>query len=707
MLRTPSQPLPFFPQQIEPGTRSHCPYCAFQCGLTLTRTENGYTASPDPAFPVNNGQMCIKGFTSGQLLTHPDRLLHPLKRSPSGELQPISWDQALDEIADKLLSIRDTHGADANACFGSGSLTNEKAYLLGKFARVALRTSSIDYNGRYCMASAAAGANRAFGIDRGLPFPLSDIPYAKTVLLWGSNLAETLPPIMQYFDRQRLSGGRLIVADPRATPTARAADLHLQLTPGSDLILANALLHLAIEMKLIDPAYIAARTNGFEAVRASVSRYSPEIAERATGISLERMRTTVRWLAEDTAMLLSGRGPEQQSKGADTVTAFTNLMLALGKVGKHFSGFGTLTGQGNGQGGREHGQKADQLPGYRLIENESHRANVAALWDIDPADLPRKGKSAVELLSSLGTSVKSLLVFGSNILVASPDADALERRLESLDLLVVSDIFLNETAQHAHYVLPVTQWAEEEGTLTNLEGRILHRRPMVTPPMTVRSDLFILTELAKRLGDIQRFNFRTSREVFNEFRTLTAGSLADYSGVTYERLDEQDGLQWPVPYPDHPGTPRLFETSFPTPDGRARFTPVEHRPEGDPPNAEYPFYLTTGRYKKHYNSGAQTRRVDRLREADPEPLMEIHPRAAAMLNIASGDQVLVSTRRATATFTAQLTSDIRPDTIFIPFHYGSRQSVNRLTAAVLDPTSKMPEFKLCAASVRSVLNHRA
>ncbi len=363
--------------------------------------------------------------------------------------------------------------------FGSGALTNEKAYLLGKFARLALGTPNIDYNGRYCMSSAAAAGNRAFGIDRGMPFPVSDLASADVIFLLGSNVADTLPPILQWFETQKKAGGRLIVADPRRTPTARVADLHLQLTPGSDLALGNGLLYVAIEENLLDSTFIADRTTGFDAARRAALTYHPARVERLTGVSESDLRRTTRWLAGvESAMILSGRGTEQQSKGVDGVLAFINLMLALGKVGKPASGYGTLTGQGNGQGGREHGQKADQLPGYRLIEVDAHREAVARVWEVDPATLPRKGKSAYELLNSLGPAggIRSLLVMGSNVVVASPHAANIEARVRSLDFLVVCDSFLNETAQLANVVLPVKQWAEEEGTLTNFEGRVIRRR---------------------------------------------------------------------------------------------------------------------------------------------------------------------------------------------------------------------------------------
>ena len=691
-------PLTLAPERL--AVRTHCPYCAYQCGILM---EGAEPVKGDPRFPVNNGQLCIKGWSSAALLNHPGRLTTPWVRNASGTLREASWNEALDTIAEAMQATRARHGANAVGLFGSGALTNEKAYLLGKFARVAVGTANIDYNGRYCMSSAAAAGNKAFGIDRGLPFPVSDIEYAEAILLVGANAADTLPPIMQWFEKQKARGGKLIVADPRRTATARTADLHLPLTPGSDLALANGLLFLAIEEKLIDLDDIAARTMGFDAVRRSVLAYEPAYVERLTAVPETALRQTVRWLAQaKSAMLLTGRGPEQQSKGVDTVLGFINLMLALGKVGKPASGYGCLTGQGNGQGGREHGQKADQLPGYRLIEVDAHREAVAKVWGVDPATLPRKGKSAYELLDSLGTEIRTLLVMGSNVAVASPHAGRIVDRLKSLDFLAVCDAFPNETSAHANVILPVLQWAEEEGTMTNLEGRVIRRRPAVEPPEGPRSDLDVLCELAARLGHGAKFRFESAGEVFDEFRRATAGGVADYSGITYDRIDAENGVFWPCPSEDHPGTPRLFADCFAHADGKARFHVVKYRPAGELPDAEYPLYFTTGRYKEHYNSGAQTRLVSTLIEAKPEPRAQIHPRLAAQHGVVEGSRLVVESRRGQATFAVELTTNVRPDTLFVPFHWGGRLAANLLTNPALDPTSRMPEYKVAAVRIVAV-----
>lgn len=673
--------------------------------MSVTRqADQDVKVTADQEFPVNRGQMCIKGFTSGALLDHPARLQSPLLRGADGQLAKVSWETALDYVAERISTLQRAHGASSVGTFGSGALTNEKAYLLGKFTRVALKSANIDYNGRYCMASAAAGANRAFGIDRGLPFPVSDIAETGTLLLWGSNCADTMPPIMQWVFEQQRRGGKLVVVDPRFTDTARSAALHLQLTPGTDLALANGLMFLALEEKLVDRAYIAERTEGFAELERSVRTSHPAFVERLTGVPIEHQLRAVRMLADtETSMALSGRGMEQQSKGTDTVLSLINLMLALGKVGKRASGYGCLTGQGNGQGGREHGQKADQLPGYRLIEDPTHREAIAKIWGVEPSELPKKGKSAYELLDALGPQggIRGLLVFGSNVAVASPNAANIKQKLAQLELLVVCDAFLNDTTENAHVVLPIAQWAEEEGTLTNLEGRVILRQRVREPLPNVRTDIEILCALAQRLGHVKGFSFGSPEEVFAEFRLATRGGKADYSGISYQKIRENKGIFWPCPSDEHPGTPRLFAERFLHPSGRARFHPVPYRPAAELPCAEYPLYFTTGRYKEHYNSGAQTRRIEQLVDAKPEPMIQIHPRLAARLGAADGESLLVESRRGSVSFRARLSTDIRPDTLFAPFHWGGRQAANLLTMPALDPLSRMPEFKVCAVRARA------
>ena len=683
---------------------THCPYCALQCGIALTVGKSSVHLAPTE-FPVNRGGLCAKGWTAADLLDHPDRLMTPLvRKDPADRTSPLraaTWDEALDRIVTAIKSSQQQYGPDSVGAFGGGGLTNEKAYTLGKFVRVALRSASIDYNGRFCMSSAATAANRALGVDRGLPFPIADIAEARTVLLVGANPADAMPPSMQYLDAGRAEGAKHIVVDPRRTATASGAHLHLQPLPGTDLALANGLLHIAIREGLVDQEYIRTRTTGFDGVRAAVSSYWPERVERMTGVPEASLRETVRLLAAgESAMILTARGAEQHSNGTDTAQAYLNLALALGLVGKPNSGYGTITGQGNGQGGREHGQKADQLPGYRKLDDPAARAHVAGVWGIDPAELPKPGRSAYEMLDRLGTAggVRVLLVLASNIAVSAPHANRVLDRLRALDLLVVSDIFLSETAALADVVLPTAQWAEEEGTMTNLEGRVLRRKRALDPPPEVRTDLSVMVELARRLGRGEYF-VDDPRVVFDELRRASAGGIADYAGITWERIEAEDGVFWPCPAEDHPGTPRLFGESFPTPDGRAKFLRVQHRDPAEMPDRDYPYVLTTGRNMQHYQSGNQTRRVSALTVALPDPRVELHPDLARRHGIADNDVVRLRTRRGTAYFRARLSDGIRRDTVFAPFHWGGTSAANGLTNPALDPHSRMPAFKACAVAI--------
>lgn len=682
---------------------THCPYCSLQCGMKVARKGRvGIEISAWDEFPVNEGAMCRKGWTSGELRGSRERLTTPAIRDrATGELRAASWDEALDLIADKIRTLQADHGKDAVAVFGGGGLTNEKAYQLGKFARVALGTSQIDYNGRWCMSSAASAGNQAFGVDRGLPFPLADIEQTDVVVLVGSNLAETMPPAARHLDRLRERGGKVVVIDPRFTTTAERADLFLQPVPGTDLALALGALHLLDAQGAIDEEYVAARTTGFDDVRRSVASWWPERVERTTGVATDELRELVALLAgARRVMVLTARGAEQHAQGTATVLGWMNIALALGMPGREYAGYGCLTGQGNGQGGREHGQKSDQLPGYRMIDDPAARAHVAAVWGVEPETLPGKGKSAYELLDSLGDGggPKALLVFASNIVVSAPRATHVTQRLESLDLLVVCDIVMSETAALADVVLPITQWAEESGTMTNLEGRVILRNRAVAPPAGVKSDLDVIAGLAERLASPIEFSIEPE-EIFAELGRASAGGKADYSGITYERITEEKGVFWPCPaVPEgedvHPGTPRMFTEAFATPDGRARFLVQEFAGAAEQPDATYPIHLTTGRVLAQYQSGAQTRRIRSL--TDEGAFVEMHPMLADRIGAHDGEPVIVRTRRGEMKAPARVVSTIRPDTVFVPFHW---VGANRLTNDALDPSSRMPEFKVCAAEV--------
>jgi assimilatory nitrate reductase catalytic subunit len=684
--------------------KTHCCFCGQQCGIQLKVRDNEVVGfEPWEEFPFNRGMLCPKGVKRYMQSSHPDRLVDPLIRTEGG-FRPAGWDEALDLTVSRLRQIQERHGKDAVAMYGGASLTTEKAYLLGKIARVALGTRHIDYNGRLCMVSAGTAYKMAFGVDR-CPNPWSDIPKAQVVMVTGANVAECAPITTEYLWRMRDNGGRLIVVDPRMTPITRRADLYLPVRPGTDTALLMGMLHVILRDGLENREFIDAHTTGFEAVAESVRPWTPLRTAEATGVPPEAIEKAAHWIGEaERAMVLHARGIEHQSKGVENCLSVINLCLATGHIAREGAGCNMITGQGNGQGGREHGQKCDQLPGQRSIADPAARAHVAKVWGIEPDDLPGAGYSAVEIMEAIHRGeIKGLLSICFNPLVSLPESAFTREALRKLEFFCVIDFFLSETAHHADVVLAGSLQEEEEGVVTTAEGRVVHIRKAVEPPGRARCDSAILLDLARRLGPADKFVFDEPREVFEELRAASQGGAADYSGITYERLDESMGLFWPVPSVDHPGTPRLFEGSrFFHPDGRARFVVTEDRPSGDPVDDTFPVYLTTGRVVSHYLSGTQTRRIGALVDQYPEPRLEIHPRLAELHGIAADDWVQVTTRRASMTLQAMVVRTIRPDTVFIPYHWAGTRSANQLTHRTLDPRSKIPEYKVSACRIVKV-----
>jgi len=702
------------PLRVLPGSlekvKTHCNLCAMQCGFKLwVEPQNNLVIGleGDEAFPTTHGLMCIKGSHSYKQVHHKDRILKPLVREKiSDNFREASWEEALHFCAERIKTVQAMYGIPSMGVYGGGALTNETVYLLGKWTRLVLKTPNIDYNGRFCMSSAAAAQNKAFGVDRGLPFPVSDIQEAQFILLIGSNIAECLPPLMDIFSEAKAKGAIIFLVDPRKTESFRVADRHLAIRPGSDIAFAMSLLHVIVKKNWVDQEFIRNHTKNFDAVKEAVKDCTPDWAAKLTGLTTDDIERTARLLAKvGRTMVLSSRGPEQQSRGVDTVLSFINLVLATGKIGRPGCGFGTLTGQGNGQGGREHGQKADQLPGYRKIDNPVHRKEIANVWGVDEKEIPGPGLSAYELLCAVvKKEIRGLFVMGSNPVVSAPNAHPITEAFKELDFLAVADFFPSETAQLAHIIFPVTVWAEELGTMTNLEGRVLLREKAVEPSGDVKPDWEILCSLANELGHPQGFQFKGIEDVFEELRRATKGGVADYFGITYEKLRREKGVAWPCPSEEHPGTPRLFENKkFWHADGKAVFHPVHYRPITEEPDAAFPYLLTTGRLLHHYLSGNQTHRIPDLEAHAREPKAEIHPSLANTMALKNNEKICLSNRRGRIIVSVEISENIRPDTIFVPFHWGGDQCVNILTNPALDPVSRMPEFKACAVRIEPVV----
>ncbi|MBZ0283431.1 MAG: molybdopterin oxidoreductase family protein [Anaerolineae bacterium] len=702
---------------VEPDklVKTHCCFCGQQCGIQLKVYENQVIGfEPWYDFPFNKGKLCPKGVKRYLQGSHPDRLLYAMQQdtaSPGG-FSSMDYETAIKRVASEIEHIQSQYGRDAFALLSGASLTTEKTYLMGKFAHMCLRTANIDYNGRLCMVSAAAGNKKAFGIDRAAN-PWIDIIGTDVVWISGANIADCAPITTDYVWQAREQGAKIIVVDPRITPIARTCDLFLPIKPGRDVILFNGILHLMIENDWLDHEFINNHTVGFDDVAASVREWTPDKTAQATGIAERAILQAAEWWGTASkSFLMHARGIEHHSHGVQNVLGAINIVLASGRIGRPQCGYATITGQANGQGGREHGQKCDQLPGARDLANPAHRAHVAGVWGMNPDALPMPGVDAYEIFRKIDRGeIKGLLSICFNPLVSLPDNSYVRAQLEKLEFYVAIDFFLNETARYADIVLPGSLHEEDEGTVTQIEGRVIKINKAVDSPGDARQDWRIIQDIARALGREQGFTFQEPREIFNELRQASAGGTADYSGISYEKIEAQGGVFWPCPSDDHPGTPRLFELGswnpvaqgagpFYFPDGKARFNVAPYTPPAEDPDQDYPFFLTTGRVVSQFLSGTQTRRIGPLVDQYPEPRIEIHPSLADQMGIQNGDWVTAESRRGDVTLQASVVRTIRPDTIFIPYHWADRKSVNQLTVSAQDPISKIPEYKVCAVRIR-------
>jgi assimilatory nitrate reductase catalytic subunit len=706
--------------QLETGAdpeklvKTHCCFCGQQCGIKLKVKENAVIGfEPWYDFPFNKGMLCPKGVKRYLQGAHPDRLLTALQRNPNapGGFAPLEYSAAIQKVADAINAIQSAHGANAFGVLSGASLTTEKTYLMGKFAHMCLKTSSIDYNGRLCMVSAGAGNKKAFGIDRAAN-AWEDMLHTDVVWISGANVAECAPITTNYVWQARENGAKIIVVDPRITPIARTCDLFLPIKPGRDIALFNGVLHLMIEHDWLDHEFIENHTVGFEEVAAHVKEWTPRRTAEVTGIAERAIRQAAElWGTASTSFLTHARGIEHHSHGVQNVLGAINMVLASGRIGRPNCGYATITGQANGQGGREHGQKCDQLPGMRDLGNPEHRAHIAGIWGMDEKDLPQPGVDAYEIFRKIDRGeIKGLLSICFNPKVSLPDSDFVTRALEKLDFFVAIDFFLNDTARRADIVLPGSLQEEDEGTVTQVEGRVIKINKAVECPGDARQDWKIIQDIAHALGRGKGFSFEEPRDIWNELRIASKGYIADYSGITYEKIEKQYGVFWPCPSDDHPGTSRLFELGswnpiakgagpFYFPDGKARFNVAPYTPPAEDVDDEYSIILTTGRVISQFLSGTQTRRIGPLVDQYAEPRLELHPQLAEKLGIKDGEWTTAQSRRGAITLRAQVVRTIRPDTIFVPYHWAGQKSINRLTIAAQDPISKIPEYKVCAVKV--------
>jgi ferredoxin-nitrate reductase len=696
--------------------RTVCAYCGVGCGMRLeVRGGTIRKTQGDSQHPANWGRLCPKGGTLAQVLHAPGRALHPLMRPHRGAPHTqVSWDTALDHVAYRLRAIVDSYGPDAVAIYGSGQLLTEDYYVANKLMKGFLGTNNLDTNSRLCMASAVAGYRGAFGQD-GPPCTYEDVDAADAFLIVGANVADCHPVLFARIRaRKAAAQGRvqLIVVDPRATETAALADQHLAIEPGSDVALLRAMLHVLIVEGLVADEFVGAQTSGWAETRALALAWPPERAAAVCGVEAAAIRTAARAYGHaGAALTLWSMGVNQSTRGVDKTRALIDLSLATGNVGRPGAGPFSLTGPPNAMGGREVGGLSHLLPGYRDVTNATHRAEVAALWGVPAERLsPRPGLSCLDLFEALDAGdVKAVWIAATNPLVSVPDLARNARALERAELVIVQDPYHpTETSQYADVVLPTAQWAERTGTMTNSERRVSLLEQAVAPPGEARPDWAIFADVGRRLGYAAAFAFPTAEAVFEEYKWCTRGRPTDLGGVSYARLRFQGSLQWPCPAPDHPGTPRLYtDGAFATPDGRARFSAVDYAPPAEPPDAAFPFVLTTGRVRDQWHTMTRTGKVPVLLRTCPLPFVELNADDAARLGIAVGDVVEVRSRRGVLAAPARLAAHLRPGTVFVPMHWGALQGeqaapVNALLHTARDPESHQPELKHCAVALRRV-----
>jgi ferredoxin-nitrate reductase len=702
-----------------------CPYCGVGCGLDVSppaspnkpthRDGQGipiWKVKGDRSHPSSQGQVCVKGATVTETLHH-NRLQHPMWRDSLDQtFRRISWDEAMERMVDRIQQVCATQGADALCLYGSGQMQTEDYYVAQKLLKGCLGTNNFDSNSRLCMSSAVTGYVQSFGSD-GQPCCYDDLELTDCAFLIGTNTAECHPIIYNRLRKHHKANRRvkLIVVDPRCTTTAQDADLHLAIRPGTDIDLLNGIAHLLLNWGLIDQEFIDDCTSGFAEFVEVVRHYSPSIAADRCGIRISDLETAARWWGESERVLsLWAMGMNQSREGTAKVRSLINLHLMTAQIGKPGAGPFSLTGQPNAMGGRESGGTCQTLPGYRLIRNPQHRAEVEQFWGLEPGSIAAQdGRTAWEMIQGLETGeVQFLWIVATNPAVSLPDLERTKAALQQSPFTVYQDAYYpTETAAYAHLLLPAAQWSEKTGTMTNSERCVTLCPAFRSPPGEARPDWQIFAEVGRRLGFAHQFPFTESSEVYAEFVQLTRDRLCDQTGISYDRLRQEGPIQHPCPSQGDRDAKRLYtDFYFATPNGQARFAAFHSRGLAELPDPNYPFVLTTGRLYGHWHTQTRTGHVEKICKMHPEPLIEIHPKDAKPLNIHDRDWVEVRSQRGSSQFIAKLTTAIAPGTVFVPIHWGAlwadQADANTLTHATSCPDSLQPELKACAVQLAPV-----
>ena len=685
-----------------------CGYCSTGCSIEVGLDGGGKAVASRgvAGADVNRGKLCLKGIFEHELFYSANRGTVPLMRDKYYEpFQQASWDDALDKVASEIQRIQSSYGRDSFAIVSTGQIMTEEFYTLGKLARGVIGTNNYDGNTTLCMSSAVSGYKRSFGSD-GPPGCYDDFEHTECLIAIGSNLPEQHPIIFwrlkQALEKRKFP---LIVIDPRVTMLAQMADMHLPVTPGTDLVLLNSLAHVILNEGLEDRAYIEANTNGYEEFRALVDQYDPVTASRICGIDEDTIRNVARTYAKaGAAMTIWTMGINQSTHGSDGVVAINNLNLITGNIGKPGGTSLSITGQCNAMGTREW-SSCSGLPGYRALEKEKDREEIAQYWGIDADFFPEKrGLFQTDIFPAIETGqIKGLWLIATNPMTSMTNTARIRKTFENLEFLVVQDAYSDvETNEYSHVYLPAAIWAEKQGCFTNTERRVNLIRNVLPPYEQSKPDLWIFNEMAKRFDQGQKIKFPESSEgVFEELRELSRGRMLDYSGMTYDKIESQKGVQWPCRSEEDAGSPRLYtDGKFQYEDGKAKLIALPFIDNNERPDDEYPFWLNTGRVVEHFHTRTRTGKVGNLNKFSPTPYMEMNPDAAAELGIEHGSYARLTSRRGDAVVMVQTTHRVPPNMVFIPFHF--HECVNRLTLGLLDPHSRQPAFKQSAVKIEPV-----
>jgi formate dehydrogenase alpha subunit len=685
-----------------------CAYCGVGCPVEL-HVKDDYIFRVTSPFDsvVNHGNLCVKGRFGYDFIYHPQRVTTPLlRRTPQrpgerraapdrSDWREVSWDEALDFTADRLVNIHRSHGPQAMAVYCCAKATNEDNYLLQKMFRALFRTNNIDHCTRLCHAGSVVALQMAIG-SSAMSNTAAEVIHNDVFLVTGSNTAETHPIIaLQMKAAVEKHGARLIVVDPRRVEMVNWATLWLPEKPGTDVPVFSAMAHVIIREKLYNADFVRERTEGFEEFAASMEKFTPEYAEAISGVPRDRIVQAARLYAgAKNGAIYWALGIPEHSHGTDNAMSLIHLALLTGHIGRRGTGLNPLRGQNNVQGASDSGAMPWHYPGYQRVDSEAAAHKFEAAWNIEPGGLNRSlGLTTTEILSSVGPAgVRALYIMGENPMMSEPNLNHTRQQMEQLELLVAQDLFLNESGAYADVFLPAASWAEKDGTFTNTDRRVQRVRRAFAPRGQSRPDSEIICDLAlrieRRLGrPTARWNYEDPSEVLEEMGRL----VPEYAGVKYARL-EGEGLQTPVWDEHHPGTPFLFADTFPS--GRGKFHPLDYRPTVEMPDEEYPLILTTGRVLEHWHGSTLTRH-SRLEDLYPEAVVEVHPGDAARMKLENGQPVRASSRRGSIVLRVKVTEKSTPGVVFIPFHF-AEAAANLLTNDALDPQAKIPEYKACA-----------